>query len=1051
MILKIKPNWILFVPELNLGVSMSSFRSFIGLLVASLLLSVSAFAEALKISDSSGGYWIHYQADNHTFLDRIETDSRGWPYLKSHEVFRSKAAFKYAANNRGLFSNEKISDLAFSENPNSDDALAVELQDKGTTPLWKVTQTWSFEWELKYAEWVEKNIDKEFFVRTKQKSDCADLAYIARWIFARENGLPAANRLAGSGVYFTQNSVKSEWMSLPTDKDWTKDRRFRAALDYLLLLTYTHSLMQDSYPIAIEPAIFKSGIHHLILDSKSGHNILIHRTDYANPATLPFIVLYSTLPVQIRSLAEENYFYIEQPKVNKGGFLRMRWPVFKGNKVSLVAAEQMPGYSLEQYGEEIMTDQSSFGVAVMRKLKPTFSFVTALNAALDGIKSMLNQRITLVEDGYAVCSKSPCAPDSINYEDWSTPSRDARILAQIKLAISMGSLGNLDEQKQTELILKREFAAPIITLEGNPISLKLIYESFRRGLFSSDPNLSPRLRWGVLPEAIAEIFKTRADKLILEREKFITNSGKSCLGNTSNSCLPGSEIYLKETSGPLDTQLKELANLRRVYCVTTGTESAFCSTLNKILSETTVTFLDRKISLSAALDAFLNLNSDPRVAMSRRNGTDFAGYSKLEITGSREFRLAGKTAFVRRKTDLIGQILDRQGQEWKPRVLGSGVRIYDVNFKSKVGLYSNGGELYLGDLSGKRAESIFKTAEPIEATLVSNSRVFVRSLDEWKLLERISEGNWKILLSAQYTARSDEPKFERELNLYRTGDDPESNWSVVDLMAKTPKIFSFDGFPLSDDGRPQMIGKNSAWIQVIENPGSEAVMRTYRLDRAAGTLSSVAGIKGYVAHVTGNEKTIYFSDKEGAITWFYSAPLSEKGEIGAREKISTDFYRQADFIIFYGGIENMLKYAVIPSGELVLIKEQDDEEWMKHIRGNFMIVLLKDGRYGIRKVGETKHIHVDGMLAFPHQAGDETELRFLVRTWKGGKSDQVYLTDEQHPERFAALTGDLFGDSFMSFFEPWSVDSYRDMGLIQIDRGAILNFGSQVFWIGDAD
>jgi hypothetical protein len=1027
------------------------FRSFIGIFLAFLLFSVSTLAEVREIPETVDGYWVHYQADNRIFLDRIETDSSGWPVLKSHEVFKSMAAFKNIADQRGLFKSKKISDLAFSEN-NIDDGLeSIELRDIGTTPLWNVTNTWSFNWELKYAEWIEKNIDKDFFIRAKQKSDCADLAFIARWIFARENGLPAANRLAGSGAYFTQNSVKSEWMDLPTDKDWTKDRRFRAALDYLLSLTYTHSLMQDSYPIAINQEIFKPGVHHLVLDQASGHTLLVHRTDYTQTGTLPFIVLYSTLPVQIRPLAEEAYFNIEQPKVSTGGFMRMRWPVFKGQSVSLIAGKEMPGYSLEQYSEEIMQDQSSFGIAVMQKLKPSFSFVIATEAILDGIKSMLNQRIGLVEEGYAVCSKSPCLPGSANYEDWSTPSRDSRILGQIKLALSMSSLGNKDEQKQIELVLDREFSSPVVSLEGNSIPLKIIYESFRRGLSSSDPNLSPRLRWGVLPEAIAEIFKNRADKLIIEREKFIASAGKSCLGNFTATCLPGSENYRKETSEPIDSELKELANLRRVYCLTTDSASSFCSNLNKILSQMTVTFLDRQTSLTTAIDAFLDLNSDPRVSISRRNGTDNSGYAKLEISDSHEFRLSGKTAFMRRQNDLFGQILDRSGKEWKTRSFGEGVRVYDVNFQTNVGLFTQGGELYLGNLSGKKIESIFQTPEPVEATLLSTTRVFTRTSDEWKLLERVGQGKWKILLSEKYSARSEEALFERELNLYRTGDDPEANWAVVDLLAKSPKVLMIDGFPSGDESRPQMIGKNSAWIQVIQNPGSNAVLRTYRLDRKAGTLAPLMEIKGYVVHVTGDEKTIYFSDKEGAITWFYRAPLTQNGEIGPREKISNDFYRQADLIIFYGGIEDMLKYAVIPNGELVQIKEQDDEEWAKHIRGNFMIFLLKDGRYGIRKVGETKHIIIDGILAFPIQAGDDTDLRFIVRTWKGGTRDQTYLTDELHPERLAVTTGKLFGDSKTTQFEPWSVDQLSNKSSFHIDRGAILNIGSQVFWLGDAD
>ncbi|RYZ82103.1 MAG: hypothetical protein EOP06_22245, partial [Proteobacteria bacterium] len=118
---------------------------------------------------------------------------------------------------------------------------------KGGT-IWKATQRWSWDWEKKYADWISTDITPDFFQKHNIATDCADVAYATRWIFARMNGLPAANRISGSGGLLTNESLRKQWTSLPTAKEWHQDRRFLTALNYLLNEGYTHSLVRDSYP-----------------------------------------------------------------------------------------------------------------------------------------------------------------------------------------------------------------------------------------------------------------------------------------------------------------------------------------------------------------------------------------------------------------------------------------------------------------------------------------------------------------------------------------------------------------------------------------------------------------------------------------------------------------------------------------------------------------------------------------------------------------------------------------------------------------------------------
>lgn len=146
----------------------------------------------------------------------------------------------------------------------------------GTT-LWKVENQWSTEWENKYAQWVRENVGPDFFQRYKISTDCADIAFAFRWIFARNNALPAANKLPGSSSMFTHESLKQEWAKLPTDSEWSKDKRFLAALNYLMRMVYTHSLMDDSYPIKISKETFIEGTHHLSIYEHSGHTLFVSR------------------------------------------------------------------------------------------------------------------------------------------------------------------------------------------------------------------------------------------------------------------------------------------------------------------------------------------------------------------------------------------------------------------------------------------------------------------------------------------------------------------------------------------------------------------------------------------------------------------------------------------------------------------------------------------------------------------------------------------------------------------------------------------------------
>ena len=294
--------------------------------------------------------------------------------------------------------------------------------------LWTVRNQWSVEWLAKFSHWIATNIDEEIFERTGLATDCADLEYALTWIFAREHGLPAANRLSGTGALFTQDSMRGAWMSLPTAAAWHQDKRFLAALDYLLDNTYTHMLMRDAYPIAINEAALAPGAFHLGKMAQTGHTQVVANLLLEGDIYFPVRVLYSDVPRKVRKLFADFFFSDIEAKAGEAGFFRMRWPVLSGGEWKLAAPESHPHYSLEQFHPDFAQGRADWMEAVQYRLlngRPGPSPKTKLQAMVNRLYSRWLDRVDVVTEGYEKCSGGGrCPRGSQAWEDWSTPSRD---------------------------------------------------------------------------------------------------------------------------------------------------------------------------------------------------------------------------------------------------------------------------------------------------------------------------------------------------------------------------------------------------------------------------------------------------------------------------------------------------------------------------------------------------------------------------------------------------------------------------------------------------
>jgi hypothetical protein len=420
--------------------------------------------------------WTFVFAENQIWQSHtMALDRNGWPRVIATDLFKDKtAASAFASRVRAT---------------NQPPVASLPLQNGNGLTLWTVTQQWDWDWELKYANWVKTVLHPRWWKENGIATDCADVVYSARWIFARNNGLPMANHLI-TGHVFSHQSVHPDWESLPTAQDWQNDQRFLAALDYLLSQAFTHTLWRDSYPIAINKKSILPGGYHLYIDHETGHTQLIYSVGHA-ASDLPLLTLNSTVPRELRDMMEWAFFET-YADIDSRGFVRMRWPVFQNGKVSFVAPNAMPYFSNEQFGANFISGgRDTFWREVYYRLNPRADFDLIAQKVVQQVVDQFKSRVPVVDRGYQECSLSPCLPGTLRYDAWSTPSRDHRIGETIAIFDSLSSM--ITSWSAVGRIMR----TPILVWDGYQYNGADFMSKWRAVQFTSDPNDTPPVRWGI--------------------------------------------------------------------------------------------------------------------------------------------------------------------------------------------------------------------------------------------------------------------------------------------------------------------------------------------------------------------------------------------------------------------------------------------------------------------------------------------------------------------------------------------------------------------------
>jgi hypothetical protein len=355
--------------------------------------------------------------------------------------------------------------------------------------VWKVgDHRWTVEEEYRFGKWVDENITEDFFIRYKIPTDCADVPYAVRWIYARIANLPAGattkdGKLIG---HWSRN-----WNHLPTQSEWHQDKRFRAALLHLISETWTGTLPRDTYPIRISPDSVTPGT--LLSMDKSHVGIIAHVCLDGSQAH-PLQTWESMLPVKIRKLSLREFFSPKPELTHPLGLVKFRWTIFENGEWKYLSGNEHPFYSEEQYSPAFYKRNADFVEAVAKRIDSTeYDPMEKVAKVVETTTRFLRERVPIVLAGYQQCVdvNGGCTEGSDLWELHNTLSHDGMIILLMDHLSRIIDSNHLDKKLVKEMM---ESISINIT-KNHSVTFYDVYQNC--SWFSPHPKDSIEARWGL--------------------------------------------------------------------------------------------------------------------------------------------------------------------------------------------------------------------------------------------------------------------------------------------------------------------------------------------------------------------------------------------------------------------------------------------------------------------------------------------------------------------------------------------------------------------------
>lgn len=396
------------------------------------------------------------------------------------------------------------------------------MSQTATAMIWEDSQTWSKEWEKKYATWMESvAVHKNLFVDSSSKyyginADCADATYALRAIFSLENSLPF-KVLNPSG----SRSDKYKYLSNRTTKfdsrGATSEARLVSMINYLGDSVGTEHLSHhDTIPVRIE-AIDAGMLFTYKIKRRFGRTIRHSYNIKGVTSYGDFDVIYSTQAIAKKNLPmihRTGYSFSVLPH-DVWGFKKFKWPQHEGMRNHSLPSET-------DYSEEQFSLVSSMGKKFFRYVKDKLKVGSEAPEALLRRKLGLlcieaRDRIEYVNQGYEhhIETGKKCM-NYADYDAYSTPARDAALMSTFErfeadydeivnegleneidfdiLEMAKAIVKGVESGSQAEQDLLN--ICSIDYMEGSSMHLSELYKRMKNKLLSSHPNDLKPQRWG---------------------------------------------------------------------------------------------------------------------------------------------------------------------------------------------------------------------------------------------------------------------------------------------------------------------------------------------------------------------------------------------------------------------------------------------------------------------------------------------------------------------------------------------------------------------------
>ncbi|CAM9867476.1 unnamed protein product, partial [Chrysoparadoxa australica] len=442
---------------------------------------------------------------------------------------------------------------------------------KRNKELWGATETWSEQWEIKFAQWIKDNVKEDFFSKYNISTDCADAILGIRWIFSRIHGLPVANHISTTSSLFTNYSVPKKWRYLDKADQWHQDELFLTALNYVMKLASTRTIKLDSYPVALTKQGLRIGSFLLTESVESNHVKLISENNFDDPTDLPIFTLASTVPRQVRLLVREVVTDQGWPKEGEKSFLKFRWPIVSDKEVYLKSEASHVDYSREQFSEDLRDQYPVFIQFLLGRLKDAYDPSNLITLALEDILEYTQQRIQVVADGAAFCEMNDCSPGTANWDAWSTPSRDKKL--KDKFA-NIDLLTTQFENLSPGLVERwqRAQAGTKVAILSFNLSLKTIRYLLENGYASSEPSDTVEKRWGIDIEGTATELVEALKQKLGDRKTTIRSQWQDCL---PADCFPKTAKWLSWNTFKIDEDLLKIVTDINELCQIYGEDVCY--------------------------------------------------------------------------------------------------------------------------------------------------------------------------------------------------------------------------------------------------------------------------------------------------------------------------------------------------------------------------------------------------------------------------------------------------------------------------------------------